>query len=93
MNSATFAAFLTMYSDSESTINSKINGTPKGFYLPTSKLHPILAVFNLLAHNIIIISYYVRLNSLRLKKSVASKWASKNLWGTIYFVVDGTLKN
>ena len=35
------------------TINSKINGTTttKGVYLPISKLHPILAVANLLAHN------------------------------------------
>ena len=30
---------------------SKINGTPKGAYLPISKLHSILAVANLLAHN------------------------------------------
>ena len=34
-----------------STINSKINGTPKGVYLPISKLDSILAVANLLAHN------------------------------------------
>ena len=33
------------------TIASKINGTPKGIYLPISKLHLILAVANLLAHN------------------------------------------
>ena len=33
------------------TINSKINGTPKGVYLPNSKLNSILAVSNLLAHN------------------------------------------
>ena len=30
---------------------SKLNGTPKGVYLPISKLHSILAVANLLAHN------------------------------------------
>ena len=30
---------------------SKINGTPNGVYLPISKLHSILAVANLLAHN------------------------------------------
>ena len=30
---------------------SKINVTPKGVYLPISKLHSILAVANLLAHN------------------------------------------
>ena len=34
-----------------STITSKINVTPKGVYLPISKLHSILAVANLLAHN------------------------------------------
>ena len=33
------------------TIVSKINGTPKGDYSPISKLHSILAVANLLAHN------------------------------------------
>ena len=33
------------------TIASKINGTPKGVYLRNSKLHSILAVANLLAHN------------------------------------------
>ena len=44
------------------TINSKINGIPKG----------------------------VQVNLLWLKSSVASKWASKHLWGgTIYFAVDG----
>ena len=34
-----------------STIASKINGTPKGVCLPLLKLHSILAVANLLAHN------------------------------------------
>ena len=33
------------------TIASKINGTPKGASLPISKLHSILAITNLLAHN------------------------------------------
>ena len=33
------------------TITSKINVTPKGAYFPISKLHSILAVANLLAHN------------------------------------------
>ena len=32
-------------------IASKINGTPKGLYLPISKLHSNLAVAYLLAHN------------------------------------------
>ena len=34
--------------------------------------------------------YYGQVNSLRLKSSVALKWASKNIWGTIYFTVDST---
>ena len=33
------------------TISSKINGTPKGVYLPISKLQSILVIANLLAHN------------------------------------------
>ena len=36
---------------SYSSISSKINGTPKGVYLPISKLHSILVVANELAHN------------------------------------------
>ena len=35
--------------------------------------------------------YYGQVNSLQLQSSVASKWASKHLWGTIYFAGDGTL--
>ena len=33
------------------TVNSNINGIPKGVYLPISKLHYTLTVPNLLAHN------------------------------------------
>ena len=40
-----------MKSLTECIIASKINGTPKGVYLSISKLHSILAVANLLAHN------------------------------------------
>ena len=40
-----------VYSADDSTTNSKINGTYKDFYLPISKLHSILSVPNLLAHN------------------------------------------
>ena len=36
---------------SQGTINNIINGTPKGVYLPISKLHSVLVVANLLAHN------------------------------------------
>ena len=70
------------------TINSKINGTAKGVYLRISKLHSILVITNLLPHNNITINYYMQVNSLWLKLNVASKWASKYLWGTIYFAVD-----
>ena len=35
------------------------------------------------------LSYYGQVNSLRLKLSVASKWASEHLWGIIYFASDG----
>ena len=34
----------------------------------------------------------MQVNSLQLESSVASKWASKHLWGTIYFAVDCTWK-
>ena len=49
------------------TINSKINGTPKGVYLPIYKLHSILTVANLLTHNNLWLCYYGQVNSLRLK--------------------------
>ena len=49
------------------TIKSKMNGTPKGVYLPISKLHSILGVANLRAHYNLCLCYYVQINSLRLK--------------------------
>ena len=57
-----------------------------------SKLHSILTGTNLLVHKNITKSYYVLYNSLRLKASETSKWASKHLWGTIYFAVYGVLE-
>ena len=63
------------------TVNSKINGIPKGVYLPISKQHSILVVANLLANNNITINYCMQVNSLGLKSNVASKWASKHLMG------------
>ena len=36
--------------------------------------------------------YYGQVNSLWLRSSVASKWASKRLWGIIYFAGDGTFE-
>ena len=35
--------------------------------------------------------YYGQVSSLRLKSSVASKWASNHLLGNIYFAGDGTI--
>ena len=47
---------------------------PKGVYLPILKLHFILVIANLLAHNnITIYNYYIQVNLLRLKSNVASK--------------------
>ena len=63
---------------------------PKGVYLSISKLHSILAAVNLLAHNNLWLCYYGQVNSLRLKSSVASKWASNTFAGTINFAGDGT---
>ena len=38
--------------------------------------------------------YYGQVISIRLKSTVASKWASKHLWGIIYFAGDETfIKN
>ena len=40
------------------SIKRKINSTPKGFYLPILKLHSILTVANLVAHNNLGSCYY-----------------------------------
>ena len=48
-------------------INSKINGTPKVFYSPISKLQSILAVANLLAHNNLLVCYYWYVHLVRVK--------------------------
>ena len=48
-------------------IISKINGTPKGVYLPVSKLHSILATANLLAHSNKWLCYFGEVNSQRLR--------------------------
>ena len=57
-NSWSFFLFQQKLKLSLCTINSKIYGTPKGVYLPISKLHSILAVVNLLAHNNLTISWH-----------------------------------
>ena len=43
-----FTRYLYMF---KCTVNSEINGIPEGVYLPISKIHFILIVPNLLAHN------------------------------------------
>ena len=65
--------YIDMYSQQQN------KGYPKGFYVPISKLHCILSVPNLLAYNNLWLCYG-QVNSVRLKYSVASKWASKILW-------------
>ena len=58
------------------TIASKISDTPNG-------------VMKFDRSNKFDFCYYGQVNSLRLKSSVASKWASKHLWGgIIYFAGD-----
>ena len=74
-----------------STITSKINGTPKGCYSTILKLYFILPIPNLLAHNNITMIYYLKVNKLRKKASVASKGAIVDIFGgIIYFAVDNT---
>ena len=57
------------------TITSEINRTPKGI----KKLQH--SVMKSDRSNKFDFCYYGQVNSLRLKSSVASKWASKHLWG------------
>ena len=82
--------FLSQINPTKCTITSKINGTPKGVYLPIPKLRSILAAANLRAHNNLWFCYYGQVNSLWLKSNIASKLASKHFGGTIYFAGDGT---
>ena len=73
------------------TIASKINGTPKGVYLPISKLHSILAVANLLAHNNI--SQICYSSQISLQSAAVNCTFSDIFGGNIYFAGDGTFKN
>ena len=70
-------------------MTSKINGTPKGVYLPISKLHSILAVPNLLAHNNVANHNLLCGSKFAIAKikSVASKWASKHLLGVPFILL------
>ena len=68
-------------------IASKINVTPK-FVRLSEKLQHL--VMKLDTSNKFALSYYGQVNSVRLKSSVASIWASKHLWDNIYFAGFGT---
>ena len=70
------------------TIASKINVTPDGVYLPISKLHSILAVANLLAHNNK--SQICYCGQISLQSAAVNCTFSDNFGGTIYFAGDGT---
>ena len=71
------------------TIASKINVTSKGVYLPISKLHSILTVANLLAHNKISQICYCGQISLE-SAAVYCSFFYTPLRGTIYFAGYGT---
>ena len=58
---------------------------PKGVYLPISKLHSILAVTNLLAHNNK--SQVCYCNQISLQ---CCSFSDMTPWGNIYFAGDGT---
>ena len=68
----------------ECTIASKINGTPKGAYLPISKLHSILAVANLLAHNSISQICYCGQISLQ---NAAVTWSFSGKFRVVTFIL------
>ena len=70
------------------TAVSKINVTPKGVYLPISKLHSILAVANLLAHNNK--SQICYCGQISLQSAAVNCSFSDTFRGNIYFAVEGT---
>ena len=74
-------------------IASKITVTLKGVYWPISKLHSILAVADLLAHNnksqfVTAVKFHYRV--LQLTAVFLTIW---HLWGNIYFAGDGHISN
>ena len=76
-------------SANKGTIPSKINVTPKCGYLPISKLHSILAVANLLAHNNK--SQICYCGQISLHSAAADCSFSDTFGGNIYFAGEGTL--
>ena len=74
------------------TIASKINVTPRGVYLPISKLHSIFAMANLLAHNNISqICYCSQISITECCSQLQFFWQSHTFGGNIYFAGYGTL--
>ena len=71
------------------TIASKINVTPKGACLPISKLHSILAVANLLAHNNK--SQICYCGQISLQSAAVNCSFSDTFGGIIYFAGGGTI--
>ena len=71
------------------TIASKINVTPKGVYLPNSKLRSILAVANLLAHNNE--SQICYCDQISLQSAAVNCSFFDTFVGNIYFAGDGTV--
>ena len=69
-----------------SAIASKINVTPKGVHLPISKLHSILAVVNLLAHNNK--SQICYCGQISLQSAAVNCWFFDTFGGNIYFAGD-----
>ena len=70
------------------TMASKISVTPKSAYLPISKLHSILAVANLLAHNNK--SQICYCGQISLQSAAVNCSLSDTFGGNIYFAGDGT---
>ena len=84
VTSSTEFHYLSYNNTNSCPIPSKINVTPKGFHLPISKLHSILAVKNLLANNNVTIIIMDKFGGSQ------NKWSPNAFWGFIYFSVDGT---
>ena len=67
---------------SAGTIANKVNVTPDGGRL-AEKLQLQHSAIKFDRSNKFDLCYYGQINSLRLKSSVASKWASTYLWGSV----------
>ena len=70
-----------------------VQSTPKYMVLPKVFTYPFqnyilfYPIANLLAHNNLITSFNVQVNSVRLKLNVALKWASKHLCGVPFILL------